>query len=338
MKHYIILAFLISITIACTLETQKQLDINYITPIAKMNSISDSIFFKNIYDIDYYNSKFYFTLFQENKIIETDDNFNMTKKLVSKGRGPNEFFFPTYTTCSPNYIVVNDDGNRRFNIYDNEFRYLTSRNYNGFVFSEFCITGDTNILYSCTSNPDIMVTPINNNLEIKNFKVQIPKQFLHQYQFKNPSLFHIKEVNGNIYFISRSFPYLERRSSMDYSQLARINLDQNLFFKEYLTNLSIAIDERPELKNNSIDLIKDITFSDTHLFLLCYKRNPKNFPKVDCNTLVTIRLTDLEVDRIFVLTDSNLSNVFNSICYFDNNIIAFNRNTGEINIFEINNI
>ncbi|XOV92134.1 MAG: hypothetical protein ACFHWX_18235 [Bacteroidota bacterium] len=264
--------------------------------------------------------------------------------INNTGKGPGYFNGIFKSAFIDDYYLVLDDGNRRFNSYQNDvfIKTIPYAKY-GILLNDFCLDEDHNIylstLNALTRNPIVKLD--SNGHELLQFGTLNATYDFYGADHAEPRYLFMSK-SGTLLAISEMYPVFEEYD-LNGNLLNTADLGSYNFFSDYIEEIKNRIDQDPGLKskNRVVDLFRDVSFYQDRLFLLLWEYQNGNKYR-DCQKVAMVNVSDsgnIYLEAIFDLysKDNTATRIsYSSICGFGkNNLMAFELSSGRIEVFTI---
>jgi hypothetical protein len=325
-RIYKLVAIIFVICSSCNNNNRSQIEL---LSHETINSISDSIFFKSVGQIELNNNNLYILDGSHVRIVKCDKNLNFVKFIGRHGLGPGELRHPDSFTFDRYGILYIKDSGTILKYKDDKF-IESQKLFNNRINSKFAFC-DSKIYVSA---PDSF-----NTIMVLDSLLKIRTKFGNPNKYKGSPIQVMKKNEKNIFISEKenilsisSFDPLIQLYSKSGLLLDEIEID-NPIVKSRL-EYSIKTQRNPM---SAVSFFRDIYYDDSSLYLLAYDHLHKDI-KVSCNKVLKYDIINSKIvfDQIFELKPSTINDgYYSAICVIpDNKIIAFEIYSGTFQIFK----
>ncbi len=308
----------------------------YLEKLKSLEFLSDSSYLANVHCISYKNNSYFLSDYTTHRLIKLKENLNVDKIFGGYGGGPGEFRGASYFALFKDSIYAFDMFGKRINVYNANTGYAREFNTNVSLdlINRFAVDPDGN-LYLSTNYEKKPITKIDNN-------GNIVSQFGNWFQKdgkinKLRNSRHISIIDSLIISVGVMVPEIELYdlkgnlvSNYDLSSIKDFNSILKYQEEVYKTNNN---------DNIAYDIINDIYLENNSLFILFSTYDFKN-DVMSSNQIIQLKVEGINLipQKVLELVSGEEIVGFQSICINNDTLIAFERLSGKLNVFLINEL
>lgn len=278
MTKYVILLISCISLMQCTHE---KLTTHYLVESKKIDLIDDTLLFKDIRCLTFYNNRLYFTNPIYDQVVSLNKNLDLEKTFGEKGNGPNELLDIDQFTITDSLISVLNVSNRRINIFSVSGEPLIETSISNSIHFDtsyrFCFVDS-----SIVGSSDVAEAPLSK------YNIYTSEQTLFgkTYQFPTPKQTSIRnnrftsKIDDGFIVVSNNLPFIEiYNSDNNFEQVVQYNYSDIIEVHNSIRAIESANDKTD---NSYRHLCEDIYVTNRYLYILLidYTNNDFNVNQI----------------------------------------------------------
>lgn len=329
MKYFFYLSVFILFIISCKGTEEKSDEIHLLTKKYSIEDYGENNFFSDVRCISFTEKHLYFSDYNNSELYKySKEGFKLEKVIGGFGEGPGEINGLSKFLITDNNIILQNDMNRSFEIFENDVFNRTYRLPVKFTDLSFRyrFTVDKQNLYSSHSyslSPIVKVSLKDNSFNVGGE----PYKYEYETQNRIRNNNHVFKFKENLITVSDNMPTV-KIYDMDFNLKRKVSLEGYSEVKESLD--FIRLKELEEDDSGYRVLFEDAYLVNDKLFILLSSYNPYN-----TNKILVFKIKEdgdlLYNETIYLNQESNYS----AIATDDQVLAAFNTETTFVDIFDL---
>ena len=329
----VLILVVVTIFFGCIRKTQF-IEIEKKNAYKSIETVSDSIFFKNVGLITNKDSKIYILDNTHKRIVLCDKDLKYLNFYGKGGKGPGELLYPSsFEVCDDRSIIIRDGKNIQF--FDEKGEFIVNWKTDFLNLSSKLAVDREYNLYVSTPDKKLPISVFNKQGElINNFGQEIiieGSSQVQKYTVNDRHLF-ITE-NNRLVAVSLFQPIIEI-----YNTLGELLIEKHFDNQIVNSRLEYANEKQKSNPQTTVQLFSNAYFYKNKLFIMALDHINTNV-KVTSNKIIVFDITErqIKINKIIELnsSESNLG-FFTAFCVFDNNqLLAYDHLTGSFRFFKL---
>ena len=331
MKKTIITMICILLIISSCKRTNNEISYIRLEPIASIDELNDSSFFKGISYMLYNDNCVYASDDHNSRILKLDTALNFLGAIANGGPGPEEFAGIGCIAVYKDTVLAVNYGGLSLNSYTKDGLFIDRHSIKDPSITEnnFCLNGDGFLYFTSKLDTFPIVKYDRNMNRLQGFGDWIaPENKEDRYILNN---YLISCLDDKIFTIQMDAPIIHLYGK-DGQLLLRKELSPQLFEKRLKFRESEQRKNPSNLKKVYI-LFSSITSFDNKIYVLYIDHDDRNLPVKNKVIELVYKNNDFIINKIY---DLNRQDWFSSIVVTsDNRLIALNVSKGELCIYKL---
>ena len=300
-----------------------------IEPSFIIEELNDSCFFKDIKYMCEFDNSLYISDEYNGRLLVIDNNMNLTNIIGRNGNGPGDFWGIGCVNIYNDTIFVVDAGNLRVNKFSIDGKYVGNSTISDYstTINNFIVDNAGYFYFSSFIEDQPIVKYDNNLYKIKVFGHKAIEE--HNIETKAANRFLLQYFQNDILTMQTDYPIINKYDK-DGFFVGSYMLEQSLF-KSRLFFKKQQITKDPENRKKTYNIFRSIAILHNKLFVLYIDHYNEN---IFCNKIAELEYKDdnFIINRVYQLSQSN--DWFQSICFFNGKLFAFNGSKASFFIYD----
>ena len=328
-----IIAGVILLNVSCiSQKSHDDVSVEQISPEKIYKEINDSIFLSKIVSIEYIDSNIYLVDMDQHLIIRLDSDLNYVQTIGGEGHGPGELLYPLNVFNAKEGIIVQDAGNRRFNLYSKNIRshYIFKNSFSTNLIisdSRSVSIKDGMMFLTFPQNEDL---PVFYRIDLQGKDTITFGQFYAETSSLERNYRRIYSSANHLISVGISEPIVEIYSFSG-EIINRFDLSDIPIFKKTLKQHNLIYKRNPQ--GATPILINDVSVIDSTVYMLITERGSGKFIQTNKILVFNYQSNNLQLSDIWELGIGR----YDSFCILPDKekLIAFNGYLSELQSFRL---